>query len=100
MALTHGGKLEGQYVSSDFSPYEKGMVGAAAQVLAASKVELDKGLYPEVLAHLSYLHVQTGTDESKSIAQDISGQVEHGPKRFGQLVVCLPYPHSGTLSTS
>ncbi|KAK3333222.1 hypothetical protein B0T19DRAFT_439999 [Cercophora scortea] len=81
-------KMDPAQFSTNFSPYEVGIVDTITQILLPS---LDHGAKRVVRAELYKLNVYEGPSGHFHAHVD----TPRSPFQFGSLVVCLPVPHEG-----
>ncbi|KAH7320592.1 hypothetical protein B0I35DRAFT_197903 [Stachybotrys elegans] len=83
------GKLEPSQFSTNFCPYDTGIVDAITAMLMTDS--LDGEVMLGVRAQLYKLNVYSGPEGKFKSHVD----TPRGEKQFGSLVVCLPFQHSG-----
>jgi hypothetical protein len=95
--IRKAGKLDADWFSTSFNPYDYGIVGAVAQALlpgilrpAFQGVNMSAEHWG-VVAELYKLNVYSGPSDKFKPHVD----TPRGFTQFGSLVVCLPNPHGG-----
>ena len=94
----HASKLDNTQFSTNFHPHDYGILSAIAQTLLPSVARSDIGgrnntmEHCGVVAELYKLNIYSGPSGKFMAHVD----TPRGPRQFGSLVVCLPFPHQVT----
>lgn len=95
-------KLDNTQFSTNFHPHDSGIIAAISQTLLPSIVQPDIGAGNTTIEHWGLTAELYKLNIYSAPSGKFKAHVDtpRGPTQFGSLVVCLPYPHQGTISES